>query len=82
MFDPLRMAAPYLQGGKLILQLVAISDFGWDDQLLNDILRKWEKWVDTLAAITDLPLARDCFRGCETIDCDNTMYQLHGFCDA
>ena len=53
-----------------------------DDQLADDILRKWEKWVDTLAAVTDLSLARDCFPGCETISCDKIVHQLHGFCDA
>ena len=74
MFDPLGMAAPYLLGGKLILQSVATSGFGGDDQLPDDILRKWEKWVDTLAAVTDLSLARDCFPGCETISCDNIVY--------
>ena len=65
MFDPLGMAAPYLLGGKLILQSVATLGFGWDDQLPDDILRKWEKWVDALAAVTDFSLARDCFPGCE-----------------
>ena len=82
MFDPLGMAAPYLLRGKLILQSVATLGFGWDDQLPDDILRKWEKWVDTLAAVTDLSLARDCFPGCKTISCDKIVYQLHGFCDA
>ena len=82
MFDPLGMAAPYLLGGKLILQSVATLGFGWDDQLPKDILRKWEKWVDTLAAVTDLSHARDCFPGCETISCDKIVYQLHGFCNA
>ena len=82
MFDPLGMAAPFLLGGKLILQSVATSGFGWDDQLPHDILRKWEKWVDTLATATDLSLARDCFPGYETISCDKIVYQLHDFCDA
>ena len=82
LFDPLGLAAPYLLKGKLILQEVAISGFGWDDELPHDIVRKWEAWVDSLTGLSNVSLPR-CFYGVEPrASNENIVYQLHGFCDA
>ena len=82
LFDPLGLAAPYLLAGKLILQEVATLGFGWDDELPDDILRRWDVWVNTLKILSNLSLPRCC---CPIESNDNDgppVYQLHGFCDA
>ena len=82
LFDPLGLAAPYLLKGKLILQEVATSGFGWDDELPNDILRRWEAWVDTLKILSNFSLPRCCYSVEPNANNSSAIYQLHGFCDA
>ena len=40
-FDPLGILAPCLLEGKLILRNVATLGLGWDDELPQDILKRW-----------------------------------------
>ena len=40
-FDPLGILAPCLPEGKLILRNVATLGLGWDDELPQDILKRW-----------------------------------------
>ena len=82
LFDPLGLAVPYLLKGKLILQEVATSGFGWDDELPNHILRRWEAWVDTLKNLSNLSLPRCCYSVESNVNNSSAIYQLHGFCDA
>lgn len=83
LFDPLGMTAPYLLKGKLILQEVASSGYGWDDELPESVISKWQTWVDTLDVVTELSISRCCYSnsGGDTSN-DSVVYQLHGFCDA
>ena len=75
LFDPLGLAAPYLQKGKLLLQKVATSGFGWDDGLPHDILRKWETWVDTLKSLSNVSLPCCCYLIEPNANDNNVIYQ-------
>ena len=47
-FDPFGMALPFLLGGKLLLQQVAISGVDWDDVLSLKVQDDWKKMVGKL----------------------------------
>ena len=82
-FDPLEILAPCLLEGKLILQNVATLGLGWDDELPEDIVKRWRKWVALMESFADVSIPRYCFaEGCEFACREGAEYQLHGFCDA
>ena len=82
-FDPLGILAPCLLEGKLILQNVATLGLGWDDELPEDIVKRWLKWVALMESFADASIPRYCFAGgCEFASREGAEYQLHGFCDA
>ena len=82
-FDPLGILASCLLEEKLILQKVTVLGFGWDDELPEDILKDWSKWVNAVENFAGLSIPRYCFsKGPVIEDRKNVAYQLHGFCDA
>ena len=82
-FDSLGMAAPFLLGGRLILQKVAASGNAWDDILPDDVQNTWRKWLATLGVLDKFSISRYCFAKSVDAESEGTaFYQLHGFCDA
>ena len=80
-FDPLGMTSPFLLGGRLILQRVSSSGFGWDDILPADVRSSWRKWLESLSLLENFSSSRNCFASRQ--DCaSKPSYQIHGFCDA
>ena len=80
-FDPLGIVSPLLLSGKLVLQKAAASGVDWDEKLPEDVRKQWNKWRTVLNALEDYHVPRNCLL--ERIDTSiNTLYQLHGFCDA
>ena len=74
------MVSPLLLGGKLILQKVAASGVDWDESLPVDIKKQWKKWLKISNSLEDYTIPRNCLMTTETDS--QTVYQLHGFCDA
>ena len=60
-YDPLGVASPCLQGGKLILQRVATTKFAWDDDLSADIIENWNFWISLLKDLSCIKLECYCF---------------------
>ena len=82
-FDPLGILAPCLLEGKLILQNFATLGLGWDDELLQDILKRWRKWITLMEIFASVSISRYYFAGdYEFASREGAEYQLHGFCDA
>ena len=81
-FDPLRMAAPHLLGGKLILQQVAALGVEWDEILSVDIQDCWKKWLGTMNLLQEFSIPRNCLPENVALDNKDVKFQLHGFCDA
>ena len=82
-FDPLGIPAPCLLEEKLILQNVATLGLGWDNELTEDIVKRWRKWVALMESFADVSIPRYCFAGgCEFACREGAEYQLHRFCDA
>ena len=78
--NPLGMVSPLLLGKKLILQKVAASGVDWDESLPVDIKKQWKKWIKISNSLEDYTIPRNCLMTTETDS--QTVYQLHGFCDA
>ena len=80
-FDPLGVVSPLLLGEKLILQKIAISGVGWDENVSEDIREEWKKWLSTSNTLEDYAITRNYLE--ERIEpMSDVTYQLHGFCDA
>ena len=74
---------PCLLEEKLILQKVTVLGLAWDDELPEDILKDWSKWVNVIGSFAGLSIPRYCFLEGPVIEDDGDVaYQLHGFCDA
>ena len=81
--DPLGTLAPCLLEGKLILQKVTILGLSWSDELPEDVLKGWCKWINIMGSFAGLSIPRCCFLEEPVIEDDeNAAYQLHGYCDA
>ena len=50
-FDPLRILAPCLLEVILFHQKVTIFGLGWDNELSEDILEDWSKWVNVMGIL-------------------------------
>ena len=56
-FDPLGMASPFLLGGKLLLQQVAISGVDWNDVLPLKVQDDWNGWETLICFVRSPSLA-------------------------
>ena len=43
-YDPLGMAASFILSGKIIVQEFCRLRLGWDDQIPDEILTRWQRW--------------------------------------
>ena len=76
-FDPLDMVAPVLVEPKLLLR--ELCNHGWDDQIDDDKIKRWQTWLGSLCQLEGLSIPR-CFRPPNYHG--KVKYQLHCFGDA
>ncbi|KAL7841024.1 hypothetical protein SRHO_G00247150 [Serrasalmus rhombeus] len=78
-YDPLGFVAPFILGGKQILQQLCRDKVGWDEPLPDELRKQWELWLQDLQNLFNIILRR-CFI---PADFKNVMqYELHHFSDA
>ncbi|XP_041980987.1 uncharacterized protein LOC121734441 [Aricia agestis] len=75
-FDPLGLLSPSIIIGKVLLQRLWLLKLQWDDPLPADILRTWNRFVDSLSHLSSIKIPRHAFQ------CDGTRVELHIFTDA
>ena len=78
-FDPLGLVAPFILGGKQILQDLCRDGVGWDDEVPDKLRSEWEKWRAELTALEKLRVAR-CHKPQDFEEVKNV--ELHHFSDA
>ena len=62
---------------------MVIWGLGWNDELSEDILKDWSKWVNVMKSFAGFSIPRYCFlEGPMIEDDENVVYQLYGFRDA
>lgn len=79
LYDPLGFIAPFTLLGKNILQEINKMNIDWDEQVHEDILPRWSKWMDQLPAIEQISIPR-CLKPKDFGEV--VKKELHHFCDA
>ena len=57
-FNPLGFLAPFKLKDKLLIQLMWRKNLEWDDEVPQDIVKAWNKWVDGIKEINKVQIAR------------------------
>lgn len=76
-FDPCGFIGPAITTAKLIMQNTWQKDVGWDDEVPEDLGRRWKKFVADVTHVEKLRIPRWI---CPISDPSGK--ELHAFCDA
>jgi hypothetical protein len=50
-YDPLGFVSPFVLVAKTILQDLCRSNLGWDEQISEDALHRWQNWLSMLSEL-------------------------------
>ena len=78
-YDPLGMVAPFILSGKIIVQELCRLRLGWDDQIPDEILTRWQRWLSSLLHLDSFSISR-CYLP-QSFGALSSA-QLHHFADA
>ncbi|CAA9997912.1 unnamed protein product [Nesidiocoris tenuis] len=76
-FDPLGLIGPVIVLAKIFMQNLWSLQLGWDDDIPQPLLRKWQKFGESLAQLNKLQIPRLIYPSQPF-----TIIELHGFSDA
>ena len=62
-FDRFGIFFPFFVKARLILQGLAIENYGCDDVVPDSIVEEWKAWFELLDTLLDVSLARYYFEG-------------------
>ena len=62
-YDPLGFVAPFIFLAKTILHDMCRRKLGWDDQIPQDALQRWQNWLEMLPKLEEIVVNR-CFKPC------------------
>lgn len=57
-FDPLGLAAKYVIRGKMVLQEVWRQAIGWDEQVNDELVEMWRKFLESLDELAEIKIPR------------------------
>ena len=77
-YDPLGFVAPFILNAKPILQDLCRKKLDWDDVIPEDIMRRWQAWLQELPKLEQVAIDR-CFKPPNFGEVSST--QLHHFSD-
>eukprot|EP00794_Sanderia_malayensis_P021143 gene21143-biopygen14691 len=78
-YDPLGIVAPFVLTAKIILQELCLEKLGWDDEIPQTAINRWNSWIKELPNLVKLAVPR-CFQP-ENFG-EVKRVELHHFCDA
>ena len=78
LFDPLVFLAPFVLPVKVLLQELWQQKVGWDDEIRDQQLGVWQRWLNSLSQLPKVRIARCYFN--TDMTCTN-MIELHLFSD-
>lgn len=58
LFDPLGLAIPQATVGRLIVRDLWIVDLNWDENIPEEIRRRWIEWMEKLQSLQNLKIPR------------------------
>ena len=79
LYDPLGFIAPYTLLGKNIMQELNKADLDWDEPIPEEILERWQQWMEQLPAIERISIPR-CIKPKDFGEV--VRMELHHFSDA
>ena len=79
LFDPLGFLAPYVLPIKALLQELWQQKLGWDDEIQDQQLRVWQRWLKSLSQLSEVRISRCYFNTDMTC---TSMIELHLFSEA
>jgi hypothetical protein len=79
MYDPLRIASPFILPGRQILQRLCSINYDWDEEIPEDEWSTWDVWQQSLAQLSTVAIPR-----CVKVNLAEKLKdaQLHTFADA
>lgn len=77
MYDPLGFVNPVIVIGKYLMQQIWLSRITWDENLPQNILLEWKRFVHDLPCLSQLRIPRYLFNQNKILS-----IELHGFSDA
>ena len=78
LFDPLGLLSPFIIGTKILFQILCKDKVGWDEELKGNLLKRWNRLVSELEALSTIKVPR-CYYLVDEVLIEQ---QVHGFCDA
>lgn len=75
-FDPLGFVGPVVTSAKLIFREVGLLNLNWDEEVPEELAKRWRDFREELCALNNLQLPRWIL--CE----DAVLVELHGFGDS
>ncbi|XP_055614831.1 uncharacterized protein LOC129761148 [Toxorhynchites rutilus septentrionalis] len=75
LFDPLGIVSPVVIRAKIMMQLLWLQPYGWDDEVSKSITEKWENYTKQLPRLSEFRVPRYALL-------PNANIQLHTFSDA
>ena len=75
-YDLLGWASPLMITGKILFSELCLRKVSWDEQVPDDIVRRWNKWAKTLRECTEIKVPRS------VVSNKSQQISIHGFADA
>ncbi|XP_055612596.1 uncharacterized protein LOC129759214 [Uranotaenia lowii] len=79
-FDPLGLISHYIIHGKVLMQEIWRSGSDWDEQIPQNLLDSWKRWIGLLGHLHKVRVPRCIFYNTDSRI--NYKLQLHTFVDA
>ena len=76
LFDPLRLASPFILPSKVLFQKLCKDKIHWDSPVSESVQEQWIKYFNNLKTIKFVVIERHLF------SCEASEKELHGFCDS
>ncbi|XP_062534365.1 uncharacterized protein LOC134203524 [Armigeres subalbatus] len=80
LFDPLGLLSTFIIHGKVLIQDIWRKQTEWDEQVSEDVYKKWQKWVKMIQYIAEIRIPRCYFQHASQETYRNS--ELHVFVDA
>ena len=75
-YDLLGWASPVMITGKILFSELCLRKVSWDEQVPDDIVRRWNQWAKTLRECTEIKVPRS------VVTNKGQQISIHGFADA
>ncbi|XP_065095608.1 uncharacterized protein LOC135717445 [Ochlerotatus camptorhynchus] len=80
LFDPLGLLSPFIIHGKVLIQDLWRVGTEWDEQVSDEVYKKWQRWIQMIEYIAEIRIPRCYFPSATRRTYQNS--EVHVFVDA